>query len=84
MADTSLMGDPRLTRARLLTVRQVAGLLACGQRTVRRWIADGVLPSVRLSKRAIRVPLLSVERLIESAARIGAGVAGENKSENSC
>ena len=47
----------------LLTVQEVAGLLSVSQRTVRRMIAAGEFPVVRLG-RAIRVRRIDIEALI--------------------
>jgi excisionase family DNA binding protein len=46
-------GDERLER--LLTVNQLAELWQISSRTVRRMIADGRLPVIRLG-RAVRIP----------------------------
>jgi excisionase family DNA binding protein len=40
---------------RLLTVAAVAEMLQVSERTVRRWIRNGLLPYVRLGLRVIRV-----------------------------
>jgi len=47
----------------LLTVQEVAGLLSVSQRTVRRMIAAGEFPVLRLG-RAIRVRRIDIEALI--------------------
>lgn len=39
----------------LLTVDDVAGTLRVHPRTVRRWIAEGVLPAIKLSPGSIRI-----------------------------
>lgn len=48
----------------LLTVTEVAELIGVKPKTVRRWIAQGELPVVRLNARMLRVRALDVERLI--------------------
>jgi excisionase family DNA binding protein len=44
----------RLAPEQLLTVSEVAGRLAVSEKTIRRWIAAGSLPAVRLG-RLVRV-----------------------------
>ena len=61
---------------RLLTIDAVANRLGISSVTVRRLIADGRLPSVRPSVRAVRVPEDAVERIITGKAQ-PAGVAAE-------
>ena len=47
----------------LLTVREVAELLAIREGTVRLWLAQRRLPKVKLG-RAVRVPADAVERFV--------------------
>lgn len=49
---------------RLLTVSEAAGLLAVSEKTIRRWIAAGRLPAVRLG-RLVRVLSKSLNELIQ-------------------
>lgn len=49
----------------LLTVREVADATACHQNTVRKWVAAGVVVSVRVGPHeAIRIPASELSRLI--------------------
>ena len=49
---------------RLLTIQEVAEILSVGERTVRRWIAEGELDALRVGPRNVRIPVASVERLV--------------------
>jgi excisionase family DNA binding protein len=53
----------------LLTVSEVCQRLSLSDRTVRRWVADGSLPVVKLRGRIIRVRENEVRRLIEEDLR---------------
>lgn len=57
---------PKPTIARLLSTDEVAEVLAVKPKTVRRWIADGELPAVKLH-RQWRVRVDELERLIDEA-----------------
>jgi excisionase family DNA binding protein len=46
-----------------LRVSEAASLLACSDRTMRRWIADGVITSVKIGG-ARRVPESEISRLL--------------------
>lgn len=49
----------------LLTVREVAVATACHTNTVRKWVAAGVVVSVRVGPHeAIRIPASELSRLI--------------------
>jgi excisionase family DNA binding protein len=50
--------------AGLLTVAQVAGILRCSTKTVRRMISEGVLPASSTSGRAIRIRASDVQRVL--------------------
>ena len=47
-----------------LTVAQVAEHLWISPKTVRRWIADGLLPAVRVGPRLLRISREDVEALV--------------------
>ena len=54
-----------------LTIQQVATVKGVSSKTVRRWIAAGLLPAYRVGPRLIRIRAADVEalgRLIPSAA----------------
>ncbi|MDY0060039.1 MAG: helix-turn-helix domain-containing protein [Myxococcota bacterium] len=76
------MSDATQGFDRLLTVAEVAELLAVDPESVRKWIRDGRLPSVRIS-RLRRVPRSAVDRVARqglphpAAARTAAGAAAE-------
>src|SRR6266550_5980135 len=55
----------------LYTVRETANLLRVSEITVRRYIADGRLPAVRVG-RAVRVEKEAVERLPSPVKAVGA------------
>lgn len=60
----------------LLTISDVADQLQVSKKTVRRWIADGRLPAIRLGPTLIRIDASSVEALrspIPSAGNTGPG-----------
>ena len=48
---------------RLYTVKEVAEILNFGQRTIRQWIKDGKIKTVRLSTKGIRVTQEEIDRL---------------------
>ena len=48
----------------MLTVAEVARRLGLREGTVRLWISRGKLAHVRLGRRAVRIPVEEVERLI--------------------
>jgi len=67
-------GGPSRGSRRLLTLKEAAAVLGLSPYSVRRLIAAGTLPSVRLTRR-IQVDLRDLERLIEqSKDRSGTGV----------
>lgn len=47
-----------------VTVKQVANYFDVHELTVRRWIADGKLPAIRVGKRAIRIRVADVNAFI--------------------
>jgi excisionase family DNA binding protein len=55
---------PKRPTGHLLTTEQVADFLAVKPKTVRRWIAEGRLPAVKLH-RQWRVRADELERLLE-------------------
>jgi excisionase family DNA binding protein len=50
--------------AGLLTVAEVAGILRCSTKTVRRMISEGVLPASSTSGRAIRIRARDIQRVL--------------------
>lgn len=50
---------------RLLTIRAFADAASIGVPTLRRWIAQRRIASVRLGTRAVRVPASELERIVE-------------------
>jgi excisionase family DNA binding protein len=58
----SSTGDPVMA-GRMLRVVEVAGLLSCSERTVRRWVADGTLSSVKLGGTRL-IPEADLDRLL--------------------
>jgi hypothetical protein len=54
---------------KLLRVCVVAALLDVKPSCVRRWILDRKISTVKLSKRAIRIPSSELERLITAGFR---------------
>ena len=57
------LGEPAL-----LTVDEVARLLKCCPRTVRRRIAEGELKALRIRPRAVRISLDALKLFIEKAS----------------
>ena len=53
---------------RLLTVRAVAELLSCHDRTVRRWLAEKLLHFVRVGS-GVRIPREAVARFLAEGAQ---------------
>ena len=61
----------------LLTVREVARHLRCHEHTVRRWIWEGKVASVKVGD-LVRVPLAEIERMT------GADAAGQKRKQKRC
>lgn len=55
---------PSQTSRRLATTLETAAYLHCGERTVRRLIADGTLQGHRLGKRLVRLDLDEVDEAL--------------------
>ena len=62
LPDTLVPGHP-LPDARFLTVRAVAALLRCSEKTVRRRLKDGRLRAVPLGGRLVRIAAAELARL---------------------
>jgi len=56
--------ETRASELQLLTVAQVAQRLAVKESTIRAWLLARRLSRVRIMRRAVRVPLSEVERII--------------------
>jgi excisionase family DNA binding protein len=54
---------------RKLTIPESAERVPCTQRTIRNWIAAGLLPSYRVGPRMIRVDPRDLDRLTVPARR---------------
>jgi len=63
-----------------LRAGEIARLIGVSLRTVRRWIADEVLPSVKLGGARL-VPRKGLERLMPRPSREQADSAEENEQE---
>lgn len=50
----------------LLTVKQVAVYVQVSERTVRRWMASGLLKSVKVGPRQVRIRRADLERMTRS------------------
>ncbi len=50
----------------MLTIREAAERLGVATVTLRNWLAQRRLEYVRLSARAIRIPVVEIEKLIEA------------------
>jgi excisionase family DNA binding protein len=55
----------------LLTVKQVAEVLQVHEQTVWRYLREGILPSVRLSRRIVRIARSDLDALIASRRTLG-------------
>jgi len=64
-----LPDDPRLEKAKLLDVRQVADLLGLGVSTTRRAAAAGEIPApaVRIGQRILRWRLTDIQAFVQGA-----------------
>ena len=52
------------SQSELVTTREVAERFSVAVSTVRRWVRDGRIPYVRVSKRTVRFDLEQVERFV--------------------
>jgi excisionase family DNA binding protein len=64
-------------RQHLLSINQAAEYAAVSTKTVRRRIADGTIPAVRLGPRAIRVRLQDIDAALRPIPTVGGGPGGE-------
>jgi excisionase family DNA binding protein len=64
MTDEPTRGSNSPTDPVYLTVAEVGRRLSLGRTTVWKLISDGELETVRLSERAVRVPVASVEAYV--------------------
>lgn len=46
----------------LVTVRDLAGRLACSEKTIRDWVLKGLIPTVRPMPRMVRFDLRAIDR----------------------
>jgi excisionase family DNA binding protein len=61
----------------LLSIAQVADATGFSDKTVRRWIEDGILPANRIGPRCIRIELDNVLALLGCPLPIGARIGGD-------
>lgn len=68
---------------RLLSVRQAADRLGLRESTVRRMVLERRIDTVRPCKRAVRIPLHAVKRLLEHTYRpaVSQGMSGDRTSD---
>ncbi len=64
MSATATRNAPAVRR--LVSLTEVAEILAVSVKTVRRYIAAGELDAVRLGRRTIRVRVESIDRMIDA------------------
>lgn len=50
---------------RLLRAEEAAALLGCKESAIRKWRYQGLLPAVRVGKRAVRYRVRDLERIVE-------------------
>ncbi len=59
-----------LLGAEYLTVREAAAALRVAESTIRRWMAQGLLPAYRVGQRRVAIKRTDVARLIAPARRV--------------
>jgi excisionase family DNA binding protein len=57
--------EKRMTEQELLTTAEVATRLTMKESTIRAWLLARRLSHVRIGRRAVRIPVREVERIIE-------------------
>ena len=66
-----------------LHVKEVAKLLAVSEQTIRKLIKDGMLHSVRIGKRGVRVSRISIEEYINRNEGKNPGKTSAHKTDPS-
>jgi excisionase family DNA binding protein len=55
--------------SKLLTYEEAAVQVAMAPKTLRKWVAEGRLPSVRFSHKAIRIRQVDIDRFVDKHLR---------------
>jgi excisionase family DNA binding protein len=66
---TDFLGGPLMNGTEYLRARDIAEITGVRVRTVRRWIADGILPSTKVGGARL-VPKTALERLLSPGSEI--------------
>ncbi|HEY2834358.1 MAG TPA: helix-turn-helix domain-containing protein [Sporichthyaceae bacterium] len=62
------------TAADLMTMRAVAGMFGTTERTVRRWVAGGLLPAYRVGPTLVRIRRSDAEALLRRVPTVATAV----------
>lgn len=56
-----------------VSIESAAETLGVEPRSIRRWIAEGIIPAYRVGKRVIRIPAAAVEAALQPIPTAGGG-----------
>jgi excisionase family DNA binding protein len=65
------MASAALERHPKISVAEAADQRGCSQRTIRRWIAAGILPAYRVGPRLIRIDPRDLDRMARRIPAVG-------------
>jgi excisionase family DNA binding protein len=68
----------------LISVESAAGMLGCSRTTAYRMVGEGLIPTVRMMKRGVRVHKEQLQKMIDDAAAASITAAGGMSEEMTC
>ena len=58
------MNEPKV-KPELVTAEYLAEKYSVSPKTIRKWGAEGLIPYVKFSRRAVRYPIEAIDRIVE-------------------